>query len=141
MPPRSLRRTSLTLSLLTLSCSHPYPTATSDTFSEVEMALVDFTAKASAQQGVKVRGEITEKMYPALAQSNPTAWYQSGVAYYYRPNVKRYVSLSPEPGKETAWAVATHEVCHATHYAHDCAHWVCMVKFATPTYPEPGDCR
>jgi len=105
------------------------------------MALVDHTAAAAAQQQVKVRGEITDKMYPGLAKVNPTAWYDAGVAYYYRPNVARYVSLVPEPGKETALNIATHEVCHAKHRAHDCAHWLCMDKWATPTYPEPGRCK
>lgn len=126
------------LLVATIGCVSPYPTEASETFTEVEMALVDHTARFATQLGVKARGEITDKMYPALAEMNPTAWFDGSVAYYYRPNVARYVRLVPTPGCETAANVAAHEVAHALYHAHDAQHWCCTQHMgATPTYPAP----
>lgn len=123
--------------LLFTSCAHPYPTEAADSYSAVEMALVDHTARFADQLGVRVKGVITDKMHAGLAQSNPTAWYDAGIAYYYRPNVERYVRLVPTPGCETAVNVAAHEVCHAKYRAHDLAHWTCNNTLAQATYPRP----
>lgn len=122
---------------LITSCAHPYPTEASETYSAVEMALVDHTARFAGQLGVKARGEITEKMHPGLAKVNPTAWFDGGVAYYYRPNVERYVRLVPTPGFETAVNIAAHETCHAKYRHHDLAHWTCNNTLAQATYPRP----
>jgi hypothetical protein len=120
---------------LLTGCAAAYPTEASDGFSPVEMALVDQTARWAGQLGVRVRGEITNRMHPGLASVNPTAWYEAGVAYYYRPNVERLVRLVPTPGCETAANVAAHEVAHAIYYAHDISHWCCAIHMgATPTY-------
>jgi len=123
---------------LLAGCAAAYPTEPDEAFSAVEMALVDHTARFAGQLGVNVRGEITIKMHPGLASLNPTGWYEAGVAYYYRPNVERYVCLVPTPGGQTASNVAAHEVAHAIYYPHDISHWCCTKHMgAEPTYPAP----
>jgi len=118
--------------------SSVYPTEAEESFTAVEMALVDDTARWAAQLGVSVRGVVTSRMHVRLAYLNPTAWYEAGVAYYYRPNVARYVRLVPTPGCETAANVAAHEVAHALFHDHDANHWCCTFHMgAGPTYPAP----
>lgn len=107
--------------------------------SEVEIMLLSETARFASLMNVKVRGEIVER-YPwaSSGQPIPTAWYEGGVAYYYRSMVKLNVSIEVAPGKETATNVAAHEVCHAkTGSPHDRLHWDCMNTYAFPTYPKP----
>ncbi len=120
------------------ACNFQYePTGAS---SLVEEALLAETALAAGLQSVRVRGEITDTISPAQkvpGQPDPTAWYSGGVAWYYRPQVARNVSIAREPGRETARNVATHEVCHATHPHHNLSHWQCMARWAEPTYPKP----
>lgn len=112
-------------------------TVSTETYTEVEMALIDSTARWSGQLGVNVRGEITTESY-VMSSGRATAWYSGGVAYYDREMVERYVRLVPTPGCETAANVAAHEVAHALYMAHDISHWCCMVHMgATPTYPPP----
>lgn len=126
--------------LATGCCGAPYPTEAGEDFTEVEMALVDHTARFAAQLGVNVRGVVTSEMHPSFVQAkvNATAWYESGVAYYYRPAVAEHVRLVPTPGCETATNIAAHEVAHAIFRAHDINHWCCTRNMgATPTYPSP----
>jgi len=123
---------------LLTGCASAYPTEPDEEFSAVEMALVDNTARWAAQLGVNVRGEITSRMHPGLTSLNPAGWYEAGVAYYYRPNIERYVQLVPTPGGQTASGVAAHEVAHAIYYLHDISHWCCTKHMgAEPTYPAP----
>lgn len=126
-------------------CGFRYePTAASG---EVEGACLVETKRASDALSTKVRGEITDKISPAQVPDvnskvgPPVAWYDSGVAWYYRPQVAKYVSIDPEAGKVTARDIAGHEVCHNTRVgslSHDVTHWECMNRVATPTYPRPG---
>lgn len=107
-----------------------------------EDMLISETTRFAGLMHVNVRGKITDELLPNQleAQLNsgetPTAWYNAGVAYYYRPRVK-YLSIEVEPGKETCTNIAAHEVCHAKNPFHNLAHWECMAKWATPTYPHP----
>lgn len=130
----------LPILLVLTECSFRYEaTSPSD---PIEEALLSETAWAAGAMGVEVHGEITDTISPAqrvVGQSDPVAWYAAGVAWYYRPQVQRYVSLTPEPYKETAKNIAVHEVCHALHRNHDLAHWECMNKWASPTYPYPAN--
>ena len=123
-----------------VGCASPYPTEAAEHYTAVEMALVDHTARYAAQLGVQVRGVITSKMYPGFAAAgiDATAWYEGGVAYYYRPNVARWVSLVPAPGQEAATNIAAHEVAHAIYPWHAADHWCCTQHMgAVPTYPFP----
>lgn len=124
---------------LVVGCSFKYqPTGAS---SEVEGVLLKETARSAGALSVNVHGEITEtisKGQQAPGQNDPVGWYQAGVAWYYRPQVARYVSLEPEAGHETARNVAGHEVCHAVSFFHDLKHWECMNGVAAPTYPRPS---
>lgn len=120
-----------------VGCAAPYPTEASETFTSVEMALVDNTARFAAQLGVSVRGEITTRQY-VTPQGRALGWYSAGVAYYDRAMVAQYVRLVPTPGCETASDVAAHEVAHALYHNHDAQHWCCTRHMgATPTYPAP----
>jgi len=106
----------------------------------VEEALLAETARAAGAIGVSVRGEITDTISPAQLSpeaGSPVAWYSGGIAWYYRPQVAKYVSLEPEPGKIIPRDIATHEVCHALSRRHDLPHWECMNTYAVPTYPRP----
>jgi len=126
--------------LLGGGCGFKYePTAPSD---GVEEMLLSETLRIASAASVKVRGEMTETIASGqvvMGQEAPTAWYSAGVAWFYRPQVKRFVSIEPEPGHETATNVAGHEVCHAvTGPMHGRRHWQCMSRYAGPTYPEPA---
>ncbi len=100
----------------------------------VEGELLSETARFAGVLGVNVHGVITDELSKAQKLNEPVGFYDGGVAYYYRPNVEKYVG----PGKVlSATDVAAHEVCHANHYLHDHAHWACSASIATPTYPEP----
>lgn len=118
-----------------------HPTEAEETFTTVERALVDQTARFAAELGVSVRGKITSRLHPTYVNANAVAvaWYERGVAYYYRPSVARHVSLVPEPGKETVASIASHEVCHALYPHHEWQHWECNTKLSgQATYPRPG---
>lgn len=133
-----MRRYGLALGLLATSCGFRYEATAPG--NPVEEALLSETARAAGAIGVRVRGEITDTISPAQLSPGvpaPTAWYSGGVAWFYRPMIAKYVSIDPEPGRETARNVATHEVCHAVSYHHDLAHWECMNTYAVPTYPRP----
>ena len=108
----------------------------------VEEMLISETRRIASAASKNVRGEITEKISPSQCppgQEAPVAWYLAGVAWYYRPQVKRFVSIDPAPYRETATNVSGHEVCHAvTGPQHDLRHWECMNRYAFPTYPRPG---
>ena len=122
---------------LLTGCAAAYPTKVSETFTAVEMALVDNTARWAGQLGVSVRGEITTEQY-VTPQGRATGWYLAGVAYYDREMVERGVRLVPTPGCLTAGDVAAHEVAHAIYYLHDISHWCCTKHMgAEPTYPAP----
>jgi len=129
------------VAVLLPGCSKAAQWSPVDPSSDVEGVLISETARFAGLHGVKVRGEITEKLSPAQAASgqNPTGWYEAGVAYYYRPMIAKYVTVEPTAGHETATNVAHHEVCHAvTGRAHDLAHWKCNGTFgSTATYPAP----
>lgn len=129
----------LVAATLATGCSFRYePTASS---SVVEATLLSETARAAGALGVRVHGEITDtisKAQQVAGQEDPTGWYSGGVAWYYRPQVARFVSIEPEGGHETARNVAGHEVCHAISSFHDVTHWECMARVAAPTYPRPG---
>lgn len=123
-----------------VGCGITQPTEAEETFTTVERALVDNTARFAAELRVSVRGEITSKLHPSLVAANvvAAAWYEKGVAYYYRPNIAKYVRLVPEPGMETAANIAAHETCHALHRDHDLAHWECNTRLSgAATYPRP----
>jgi len=127
---------------LLTGCTAARPTEASETYTTIEMALVDNTARWAGQLGVKVRGEITTERYTGVDASGvaweATGWYIAGVAYYNREQVARWVRLVPTPGCETAANVAAHEVAHALYHAHDAQHWCCTQHMgATPTYPAP----
>jgi len=110
---------------------------------EKEYLLISETARYAGLVGVRVTGEIVDKLSPAQADAQlktgvtPAGWYDQGVAYYYRPQIRENMSIELEAGKETVSNVAAHEVCHAISYKHDLAHWNCMNKWATPTYSRP----
>lgn len=126
--------------LLLVGCFRYEPTVATNVLEE---ALLSETARAAGAMGVRVHGEITDTISSAqrvAGRPDPTGWYQAGVAWYYRPRIEPTVSIDPAPGKETARNIAAHEVAHAKHRNHDCAHWCLCNKFAVPTYPSPGDC-
>jgi len=134
----------IALALALTGCERVAPTAVSaDTFTAIEMALVDHTARFADQIGVRVRGVVTDRLDSRFIGDgqNVVAWYEAGTAYYYRPRVALYVALVPTPGRETASNIAAHEVAHARYRNHDCAHWRLSDEIADPTYPEPGVCR
>ena len=127
--------------LLTAACSFSYrPSSPSD---DVEAMLLSETARFAGMLKVAVHGEMTDSISAAQREGlepkgYPAGWYLAGVAWYYRPQVKRFVTLEPEAGHETATNVAAHEVCHAVSPWHDLQHWRCSRDIAVPTYPMPG---
>lgn len=124
--------------LLMTGCGLANPTEASEPFTAVEMALVDNTARFADQIGVRVRGEITTQRYVLPDGAEAAGWYIAGVAYYNRDMAAKWISLVPEPGRETAANVAAHEVAHAIYHNHDASHWCCTQHMgATPTYPAP----
>lgn len=112
-----------------------------DASNDVETTLLSETARAAGALSVNVHGEMTNTIAKGQCppgQEAPVGWYQAGVAWYYRPQVARFVSIEVEAGKETARNVAGHEVCHHESSFHDLKHWECMRDVAAPTYPRPG---
>jgi hypothetical protein len=132
----------LAAALLTAGCGTNFEYATTGASGLVEEKLLSETGRIATAATAKVRGEITENLAPnqaVMGQEAPVGWYLSGVAYYYRPQVAKHVTLEPAPYKETATNVSGHEVCHAvTGSPHDVKHWECMNRYAAPTYPYPG---
>lgn len=121
---------------LLVGCGAVAPTEV-ESFTAIEMALVDNTARWAGQLGVSVKGEITTEQY-MTPQGRALGWYMAGVAYYDRELVAEYVRLVPTPGYVTAADVAAHEVAHALYREHDISHWCCTVHMgAEPTYPAP----
>jgi len=125
------------LSILLGGCSTASTWPTLATATDVEDMLIVETAHFASLQGVKVRGEITDKWAAGQAASQPAGWYVGGVAYYHRGMVAKWVTIERAAGHETATNVACHEVCHAKNPHHDLPHWECMSKWAEPTYPRP----
>lgn len=125
--------------LLLTGCGLANPSAVSaSTFTSVEMALVDDTARWAGQLGVKVEGRITTDRYVLPDGAEAAGWYSGGIAYYNRDMAAKWISLVPEPGRETAANVAAHEVAHAIYHNHDASHWCCTQHMgAGPTYPAP----
>ena len=123
--------------VLLLTACHPYGVTSPS--GEKEALLLSETDRFATLMGVKVRGEISDRQPQSFISAGVTAagWYEGGVAYYYRPEIERHMSIEPEAGKETCTNVAAHETCHALHRNHDLAHWSCMNQWATPTYPHP----
>lgn len=137
-----MRRYGVALGLLVAGCGFRYEaTAPRD---PVEESLLAETARAAGAIQVNVHGEITDTISSAQITPDapaPVAWYSGGIAWYYRPQVVKYVSLGDEPGKVSTRNIATHEVCHALSRRHDLPHWECMNKYAVPTYPRPGSAK
>jgi len=131
-----MRRCIIASIILTTGCGFQYDVL--DTQSVVEDKLIAETARFAGMKSVQVIGRITDSLTQAQKLQEPVGFYLSGVAWYYRPAVEKYVSLEPEYNHETATNVASHEVCHAvTGPQHDVKHWDCMASIATPTYPHP----
>lgn len=134
-----MSRSAVVLALLAVGCGFKYQT--SGATSEVEGALLGYTDTFAAKLGARVRGEIATNR--AQAQDDAAGWYLAGVAYYYRPAVAEYVTLTDgdcpaAPRCELASGVAAHEVCHAKWPQHDTHHWCCMRNLGVrPTYPPP----
>ncbi len=102
---------------------------------EKEALAIRETSRFADLMGVKVHGEITDTLY-LVGDKYSTAWYEKGVVFWYRPGITT-LEVEKTAGKETISNVAAHEVCHAKYPKHDLAHWECMAKWATPTYPRP----
>lgn len=128
------------IAILMAGCGFKYsPTEAS---SPIEDELLSKTALFAGMKSLRVHGEITETIEDSQKVEGLVGWYDAGVAWYYRPAVLKYVSLSGElcpeaPRCELAKNIAAHEVCHAISRQHDPAHWECSASLATPTYPRP----
>jgi hypothetical protein len=134
-----VRKFTLALWLVSLGCGGNYKWSTTEPSSEIEAILLSETTRFAKLHVVNVRGEITDKLSPAQAAGpTPVGWYANGIAYYYRPMIVKFIVIEAEPGKLAATDVASHEVCHVKNPVHDMPHWVCMSKFASPTYPAPA---
>lgn len=123
-------------------------TEAEESFTTVERALIDQTARWAGQLGVNVRGYITTTPYVVpngctdgmggYYDCPAVGWYSMGKVFYNREGVADWVRLVPEAGKETAANVSAHEVAHAWFYMHNAEHWCCTLHMgATPTYPFP----
>ena len=126
--------TTLTLLVMLHGCGRPWDIV--DANSPVEEMLLHETDRFASTLHVRVNGEITDTFYGGDSWV-ATGWYSRGVAYYYRPEVERNVSIEPKAGRETATNIAAHEVAHAISPFHDCKHWTLCASIATPTYPSP----
>lgn len=108
---------------------------------DVEQALLAYTSTYAARLGWNVRGEITDTR--KREQLDAAGWYDRGVAYYYRPAIHDFVTLTDgecpaAPRCELASGIAAHEVAHFKYPFHDMHHWCCMVNLGVrPTYPPP----
>jgi len=121
-------------------CGFKYlPTEASD---PIEEELLKKTALFAGVKNLQVHGEITETITDSQKVEGLVGWYDKGVAWYWRPAIMKYVSLSGElcpeaPRCELAVNIAAHEVCHAVSAQHDPQHWECSASLAKPTYPRP----
>ena len=111
--------------------------------SPVEGALIAQTAHYAGVMVVQARGEITTKATSEQKAQEVVGWWTPGVAWYYRPNVERFIGLVPgecpeAPRCETPDNVTVHELCHSLSPFHDALHWTCSAKYARPTYPRPA---
>ena len=105
-----------------------------------ELHVVAETARMAGLHQVKVKGVVTDDaylvpygQYGCDIKEGCTAfgWYNAGKAYFYRPKVNQTTL-------DDLTNAASHEVCHAKHRQHDMNHWLCMGKYASPTYPAPA---
>jgi hypothetical protein len=86
------------------------------------------TSRVAAFLHVKVKGEVTDKLYVVDCSAKDgtkcyaAGWYAGGTAYYWRKHL-----LKQDFAYGTALAV--HEVCHAKSYHHDKAHEACINLF------------
>ena len=83
------------------------------------------TERFAVVLGVRVEGRLTDDVYKcATEDGTPTVaagWYDRGVAWYYRPNLKaKDLSYGTE--------LAAHEVCHAIEPTHNARHKACMAQ-------------
>jgi len=130
----------LLVALFTAGCGFQWePLSPSNT---IEDLLISETARYAGMMGVKVHGEMTDDLTKGQKLQEPLAFYDSGIAWYYRPLVQQHVTIEngndcPSGTCLRATDVAAHEVCHAKHPLHDLAHWECSNKWAVPTYPRP----
>lgn len=109
----------------------------------VESALIAETARYAGVMGVRGRGEITDHANEDQKKHEVVGWWSGGVAWYYRPNVERFIGVVPgdcpeAPRCEVPANVAVHELAHSVHPQHDWRHWCLCARYATPTYPWPG---
>lgn len=109
------------LALATLSCGSRW-TAVGPSDPREEHVLAE-TARFAAVLGVRIRGVVTEDIYAVKGSDGepvPAAgWYESGVAYYWRPELLRR-------DLDFGTALAAHEVCHAISRRHDDKHAECV---------------
>jgi hypothetical protein len=110
--------------------------------SEAEAQVLKDTARFAGALSVRVHGEVTDRRYdiPAGTGGCPkggascyaTGWYQSGVAWYYRPGIASAWDIG---GSALIRDIAAHETCHAIESGHNPLHVACIRSLgAVPTY-------